>query len=120
MTNKITKKDNFNAIIALASEMGRTDLVEFAMHEIELLDKKATSKKPTKNQVENEALAQVVLETLATCSEPVTISELQKLDTRLSADNGISNQRVSAIMRTLVPSKVARTEVKGKAKFAIA
>lgn len=45
MTTKITKKDNFEALKALAETAGNTALVEFCEHEIELLDKKAAAAK---------------------------------------------------------------------------
>lgn len=45
---KMTKRDNFNAIIAMATEAGREDLVAFAEAEIALLDKRAESAKARK------------------------------------------------------------------------
>ena len=47
-TKKITKKERFNELIAMVGD--RTDLVEFLNHEIELLDKKASTKTQTKKE----------------------------------------------------------------------
>ena len=50
---KVTKKDNFKAIMEVLTEVGRNDLVEVMAHEVELLEKKATSGKMTKKQDQN-------------------------------------------------------------------
>lgn len=67
MANKTTKKDYFNQVIALATEVGNSDLIAFAQHEIELLDNAAKRKsekaktKPTKGDETYNALAPVVV-----------------------------------------------------------
>ena len=55
MANKVTKKDNFNALLALADVQANPALVDFINHEIELLDRKAENRstKPTVRQAEN-------------------------------------------------------------------
>lgn len=45
---KTTKRDAFKAVIEMATAAGRNDIVEFAQHEIELLDKRAAKAKATK------------------------------------------------------------------------
>ena len=50
MEKKITKRDNFNEIIKIATELNRKDLVEFATHEIELLDRKKSTDTKSKTQ----------------------------------------------------------------------
>ncbi len=63
MANKVTKKDNFNALRALALAAENADLVAFIDHELELLAKKSAnrSSKPTVRQAENaEIKAQIV------------------------------------------------------------
>ena len=44
MSNKKTQKDFYKDIIAMAKEMGRDDIVDFAEGRIEMLEKKAGSK----------------------------------------------------------------------------
>ena len=112
---KKTQKDYFNEVIALATEAGNKELVEFAKSRIEALEKKAANKKPTKAQTENEDIKDVILATLT--EEGVTVSDLQKKDEVLSE---LSNQRVSALLRQLVEAgKVVKTVDKKKSYFSL-
>lgn len=118
---KITKKDNFNEIVKVATELGRMDLVEFAQKEIALLEKKASSKAPTKTQVANEGLKVEIVNTLVELGKASTIAEIQGANANLSVESGISNQKVSALLTQLKnEGKVVRTENKGKAYFSVA
>lgn len=114
-TKKLTKKDNFNALLSIEAVKSNPVLVDFINHEIELLNRKNTSeKKPTATQKENEVFKAEILEVLDG-SEPLTISEITKASAVLA---DLSNQRISAIVRLLrLDGKVERTEVKGKAYF---
>ena len=62
MEKKITKRDNFEAIITVLEGAGRTDLVAVIAHEIELLDNKAAKAKATaaKKKVDGDALRDAV------------------------------------------------------------
>ena len=116
MTNKMTQRDYFNEIIALAKANDRDDLAEFCEGRIAVLDRKAGNKKPTKTQEENEVLKGVILDTLT--NEGVTVTDLQAKDETLS---GLSNQRVSALLRQLVvEGKVAKVVDKKKSYFSLA
>ena len=59
---KITKKDNFNAIIGVLIDADREDLAKVIEHEIELLDNKAAKAKATaaKKKTEGDALRDAV------------------------------------------------------------
>lgn len=116
---KITKRDNFEEVIKIATELGRTDLVEFAQHEIELLDKKANSKVATKTQKENEGLKENILEFLRDNSnEMFTITQLQE---KVAELEGLSNQKVSALVAQMVKTEeVKRITDKKKSYFQIA
>ena len=117
MTNKkLTKKDHFNALLALAEAQNDQTLVDFINHELELLTKKNTSeRKPTAAQKENEIVKKIILAALTTT--PAQISELQKTHAELAE---ISNQKISALLRQLIQeNKVVRTEDKKKALFAL-
>ena len=61
---KATKKEMFRKLIELAQENERTDLIEFCEHEIELLNKKASTSGQTKTQAENEKIKIVIAEEL--------------------------------------------------------
>ena len=121
-TTKTTKKENFQAIRAILEGANRPDLVQVIDHEIELLEKKALNRKPSKAQVANAGLTSVLLEVLEGSFDPLTILEIQDKDERLRVlEDGtpISNQRMSALLRPLVANgTVLRTEEKKKAKFA--
>lgn len=113
-TVKVTKKDNFNAIIEIATELGRQDLVDFCKHEIELLEKKKS--KETKNQKENSALMEKLLEDLVLIGKGVTISEFMKLSDTVQSE-GLSNQKISSLFSKMKDVTIVRTVVKGKAYF---
>lgn len=81
----------------------------------EQFEKKATSKKPTKVQVENEGLKAEILAYLVKVGEGCTVSQILE---KCPAVEGLSNQKVSALMKQLVISgEVVRTEEKKKAYF---
>ena len=116
MNNKMTQKDYFKEIIALAEANDRSDIKEFAEGRIAVLDKKASAKKPTKTQEENEVLKGVILDTLT--NEGVTVTDLQSKSDELSA---LSNQRVSALLRQMIADgKVVKVVDKKKSYFSLA
>ena len=114
-TVKVTKRERFEQIKALVSN--NAELVAFIDHEIELLNKKnSRSGKPTKTQVENEVIKNIILDTLQTIGKPVTVTQLLANDEL----NGLSNQRVSALLTQLKKSdKVVRTVEKKVAFYSI-
>ena len=114
--NKMTQRDYFNEVITLAEQNDRADLVEFAKGRIALLDKKASAKKPTKTQEENVAIKAEIQSVLT--SEGVTVSELQSKSEVLA---GLSNQRVSALLRQMIAEGVVSKVVdKKKSYFSLA
>jgi hypothetical protein len=118
MANKKTIKDYFNEIIELAKENGRDDLVTFCEDRIEKLGRKTASgdRKPTKKQVENEGIKDIILEVLADLENPATVSEIMT-DGRIE----ISSQKLTTLLTQLRKAeKVVRTEEKGKAYYSLA
>ena len=121
---KITKRDMFNEIIKMMNgdpmSVSTQDIIEFANHEIELLNKKSSSSsgKQTKTQLENESYKEIILETLKTADKPITISELMRRSETIAE---LSNQRISAMLSQLRKAeKIVRTYEKKKAYFSIA
>lgn len=117
MTNKkMTKRDYYNALLALKEVKGNEELVKFINHELELLAKKnSAEKKPTAVQIANENIKEVILDTLKDNGGMMTISEMQKANAELGE---MSNQRISALVRQLKEDgKVERIEDKRKAYF---
>ena len=121
MANKLTKRDYFKMILEVVE--GNEQLTEFVNHELELLDKKASSKSMTSNQKENEQIKARIIQALVELGRPVTITELQ-------ANNGemaqYSNQKLSALIKQMVRSEdnpngeITRAMDKKKAYFSIA
>lgn len=107
MEKKITKKDMFKEVITLATENGRQDIVDFANHEIELLDRKKSSDTKSKTQIENESIKKVIVETLTDLAKFVTITELQNANEDLKV---YSNQKMSALLKQLVDNKIVKKQ----------
>lgn len=113
MADKKTKKDFFNELLALATT---EEQKAFIKHELELLGKKHNPEKPTKAQEENSKISDQIVSVMENLGKKVTISELQKQPEL----EGLSNQKVSALMRLLVLSgTVIRTEEKRVAYFEV-
>lgn len=103
---KITKRDVLNHIIETYAN--DTMVVEFAKHEIELLDKKNSSKATSKVATENIEVANKLVEILKAQGIPMTVSEILELnevkaikvyneDTK-EVDKALSNQKLSYIL----------------------
>ena len=107
MTNtnkKVTKKDMFKAMLAYEGKVAdREDFVKFIEHEIELLDRKnGGNRKPTANQLKNEEIKEVILEEMrANPNQLYTATQLAKIAEPIVDVNPLSNQRVSAILRSM-------------------
>ena len=118
MEKRITKKDNYNELLGIVTELNRTDLVDFINHEIELLNKRASRTSLTKTQKENLELVEVIYETLVNLDKAVTIAEITEANEALS---NLSNQKVSALLKKLVDAKrVVKVVEKGKTYFSVA
>lgn len=111
MTDKKTKKMYFNELKAIVKD--NAELVAFLDHEIELVEKKNSSKKtPTKNQVENASIKDNILNAMAT-DKAYSVSEIIDL-----LGLNLTNQRVSALLTQLVnDNKIVRSVEKRKAYF---
>ena len=123
MEKKITKKEMFLQVIALAQgeeiSVSLDEIMEFARHEIDLLNKKANSKskKEKANDAENVRLSDLILEVLLDSEKAFTISEIMAKNDELGA---LSNQKVSALMKKLVDGgQVAKSVNKGRSYFSV-
>ena len=123
MEKKITKKEMFAQVIAMAQgrevAVSVDEIVAFAEHEIELLEKKAgtKSKKETANDAENARLMEVIVETLTGSEKAMTVSELMTANVELGE---LSNQKVSALIKKLVDGgRVQKSTDKRKSVFSI-
>ena len=118
MANKKTVVEMFEEIKALP---GLTkEQVEFLEKRIEITKKKNASgsgenAKPTKTQIENEGIKNTIVSVLT--ATPTTITDLIKSSADLAS---YTNQKVSALLTQLLKERrVVRTEVKGKAHYAL-
>lgn len=123
MTNKkMTKRDYFNGLLGVIEN--HKDSIEnyeefkaFIEREIELLNKKRSNSKPTKTRIENEKIKEKILIAFEKIDEPVTITELAKMDGLTE----YSNQKLSVLCHQLVDEhKVVNTKVKKVSYFKIA
>lgn len=124
---KMKVVDKFVAIKSLLNgepaEMSVADALVFLDERIAITEKKNASgsgadRKPTKTQQENEGVKAVILEVLGNANKSMTILDLQKNSVELAE---FSNQKISALLTQLIKANVVvRTEVKGKAHFALA
>lgn len=118
MANKITKRENFEKIIAVLKAAGADELVEVMEHETELLAKKNSTKSKAEiaKAEANAALAEQICGILAD-GVARRCGDIHKA----VADDEISANKVSAILRSLITEgKVKREETKGVAYFSLA
>lgn len=86
MEKKVTKRENFEAIIAVLNEAGREDLAKVVAHEIELLDNKAAkakakaAEKKTEGDALRNAVQAVLTDELATIKEITEKVEFEGFD----------------------------------------
>jgi len=115
MANKKTKRDLFLEVREVVA--GNEELVAFVDHELELLDKKASTKS-TKVNDEQVALMEKIVNALNEIGRSVTISELQKENAEMAE---YSNQKLSAMLKKLVDNKqVTKIVDKKKSYFTTA
>lgn len=127
MANKMKVVDKFGAIKEMLNgksvkNFSVADAVAFLDERIAITEKKNASgngeRKPTATQIANEGIKGNLLNVLANSDKPMTITDIQKADPSLA---DFSNQKISALLTQLGKSgEVVRTEVKGKAHFALA
>ena len=132
MANKLKVVDKFNAIKAMLNgekveNFTMEQAVEFLNERIAITEKKNANgggeRKPTKDQLKNEEIKREILDYLGTCEKPVEVKDIMK------AIGSESCQKVTALVSQMLTVRkgepnpdgcVVRTEVKGKAYFALA
>jgi hypothetical protein len=115
---KITKRERFESLLSLSQIQADPGMVEFINHELELLAKKNSSeKKPTAQQVANEAIKQAIIDGMER-DHLYTITDIQK---NIPECAELSNQKISALVRQLKDDNVVvKTEDKRKSYFSLA
>ena len=111
MVNKKTKRDLFLEVREVVA--GNEELVAFIDHELDLLNKKASTKS-TKVNNEQVALMEKIVNVLNEIGRSVTISELQKENAEMAE---YSNQKLSAMLKKLVDNKQVTKIVNKKKSY---
>ena len=114
---KMTKREKFELLLTITEVQENEMLVDFINHELELLAKKNATgalRKPTKTQIENENLIEVIFAKLQATGEGMTISEIQAEEEMLE---GLTNQKMSALLKKLVDSQRVEKYVEKKKTF---
>lgn len=94
MEKKITKKEMFAQIKTVLTDEAQ---IAFIDHEIELLSKKSGSKKPTVNQIANEAIKDDILAVVT--ADGMTATEVLASSEKFA---GFSNQKIATLLNQLV------------------
>lgn len=117
---KPTKRDNFNALLAIPAVAENSALVEFINHEIELLDKKnSAERKPTPKQVENAGFKADIVAYMEPDTQYLSADLAKSVPSIVAA--GISGNRVTAMLTQLVnEGTLVRTEDKRKNYYSLA
>ena len=111
----MAKKNDFATIEGILRDGGYEELADVMAHEIEILGRKKSNGKATK---EAEERAEKLYEALAKMDKPVTITELKALTDDIEVA-GWNTQRISALYRKL-GDRVQSEMVKGKRYFTVA
>jgi len=107
MEKKITKKEMFALIKEAVAD--NAEFVAFLDKQIELLEKKSGSKKPTATQVANEALKEQILAVVS--ADGMTASEVLKASDDFAE---FSNQKISTLLNQLVKEGKLVKDTSGK------
>ena len=117
-TKKMTKRDYFtilrNAYPTTAEDY--TEVIGFIDHELELLAKKnSAEKKPTAVQIANEGVKDAIYESM----EPNRLYTVTEIIKEIPACADLTNQKVSNLLRQMIPERIERVEEKRKAYFRV-
>jgi len=115
-TKKMTKKDYFAILKATYPKTADNydEVIKFIDHEVELLEKKnSADKKPTAQQIANKTTQEAIYDGMES-GKLYTITDLIK---EIPECADLTNQRVSALVRQMLDTKIERIEDKRKAYF---
>ena len=114
---KVTNKKALEFVLTTYGDKLPKEVKEKLENMVVQLEKKSsTPKKPNKNQLENEKLCEMALETLS-ATEKMTASDVLK-QTEKFKEMELSTQKVSSLLKMLVDNdKVIRVVDKGRAYF---
>ena len=114
---KVTNKKALEFVLTTYGDKLPKEVKEKLENMVVQLEKKSSApKKPNKNQLENEKLCEMALETLST-TEKMTASDVLK-NTSYFKEQEFSTQKVSALLKILVDTdKAIKMVDKGRSYF---
>mgnify|MGYP002525477207 CR=1 FL=1 len=95
----MTKREMYVAIMNVDAVAENAEMVEFLQHQIDLLDNRKGSNKPTKTQTENEGIKNDIYDILAENGNRMRVSEIAQ-DARME---GYHPNKISALLRQMLP-----------------
>ena len=115
---KMTKREKFEMLKTIPAVAENAMLMEFIDHELEILARKNSpgTKKLTANQLVNEGVKENIVQAM----EPGKLYSITDMIKTIPCCNDMSNQRVNALVRQMVPEKIERVVVKRRAYFVLA
>ena len=115
---KMTKREKFEMLKTIPAVAENEMLMEFIDHELEILARKNSpgTKKLTANQLVNEGVKETIIQTM----EPGKLYSITDMIKTIPCCNDMSNQRVNALVRQMIPEKIERVVVKRRAYFVLA
>ena len=120
MAEKITMKQGFTRAIEDYKRIGDADMVAFFEKRLEQACKKSnTERKLTPHQIENEKIKENLLANMEV-GRNYTVSDLFTYFSFIYPSNMTVNRLVQLITQLKNSGAIVRTEVKGKAYFALA
>lgn len=107
----MTKRERFEFILR-TYELTADDAA-FIQHEIDLLAKKADEKKPTAKQTANSSIKDTIYAEM----EPEKLYSITDMMKTLPSCADMSNQRVTSLVKQMMPERIERVEIKRRAFF---
>lgn len=115
MTNsKLTYVEALN--IALTADLPDEVKEKLTALRDQTAKRNTADRKPTKAQIANAELSEVIAEVLANAGSPLTVTEIMARSDALAS---LSNQKVSAVIRTM-GARVVKTTEKRVSRFSLA
>lgn len=127
--SKFTKKEMFNALMAKIAtdevfnvehgdsilKVTGAEMLDALKHEIDLLNRKRTSKKNIEAEEKREHYRQLILGIVSKEDEPISIVNIQAKNEELAS---LKNQSIAYVLRTMVDTgMIYRTMLQRKAHF---
>lgn len=117
MEKKMTKREVINAMLANEVVSANEVWVGYLTNELALLDKKSANKKPSKTQVANEGVKDLIEDVLSASDKALTVTEILA--------SGVfepltSPQKISALLKQMIEAgKVVKTVEKKVSRFSV-